>query len=65
MEQGQQQKQMQDLRDYAVPGIANTKRWRQIWRQRLIVTLLVLLDVLVALLALGLATLLQSVWGRG
>ena len=65
MEQVQQQKQMQDLRDYAVPGIANTKRWRQVFRQRLIVTLLVLSDVLVALLVLEVATLLQSVWGRG
>ena len=65
MEQGLQKKQMQDLRDHAVPGIANTKRWRQIWRQRLIVTLLVLSDVLVALLVLQVATLFQSIWGQG
>ena len=65
MEQGQQQKQMQDLRDYAVPVIANTKRRSQIWRQRLNVALLVLSDVLVALLVLEVAALFQSIWGQG
>jgi hypothetical protein len=56
---------MQDLRDYAVPVIANTKRRSQIWRQRLNVALLVLSDVLVALLVLEVAALFQSIWGQG
>jgi Undecaprenyl-phosphate galactose phosphotransferase WbaP len=65
MEQGLQQQEMQVLQEYAGPGLASTKRWRQVFRQRLTVTLLVLSDVLVALLVLEVATLLQSVWGRG
>ena len=53
------------LQDYAGPGAASTKRWRQVFGQRLNVTSLVLSDVLLALLSLKVATLLQDVWGRG
>ena len=55
---------MQVLQDRAGLGVAGTKRWRQIWRQRITVTLLVLSDVLVALLILKAAALLQGAWGR-
>ena len=65
MEQGLKQKQLQILQDYAGPGAASTKRWMQVWRQRLTVTLLVLSDVLVALLVLEAASSLQGIWVRG
>ena len=65
MEQGLKQKQLQILQDYASPGAASTKRWMQVWRQRLTVTLLVLSDVLVALLVLEAASSLQGIWVRG
>ena len=65
MEQGLQQREMQVLQDQAHLGVANTKRWRQIWRQRVTVTSLVLSDVLVALLILQGAALLQGIWGQG
>jgi Undecaprenyl-phosphate galactose phosphotransferase WbaP len=65
MAQGLQPKERQVLRDHAGLGVAGTKRWRQIFRQRLTVTLLVLSDVLVALLVLVVAALLQGIWGRG
>jgi hypothetical protein len=65
MQQGLEQKEIRALQDYAGPGAASTKRWRQVFGQRLNVTSLVLSDVLVALLILKVATLLQDVWGRG
>jgi Undecaprenyl-phosphate galactose phosphotransferase WbaP len=65
MAQGLQRKEMRVLQDHVGPRVAGTKRWRQIWRQRLTVTLLVLSDVLVALLVLVVAALLQGIWGRG
>jgi Undecaprenyl-phosphate galactose phosphotransferase WbaP len=65
MAQGLQQKEMRVLQDHADPGVASTKRWRQIWRQRLTITLLVLSDVLVALVVLEVAALLHGIWGRG
>jgi Undecaprenyl-phosphate galactose phosphotransferase WbaP len=65
MAHGLQQKEMQVLQDHVGPVVGSTKRWRQIWRQRLTITLLVLSDVLVALLVLVVATLLQGIWGRG
>lgn len=65
MEQGLKRPEMRVLRDHAGLGIAATKRWRQIWRKRLTVTVLVLSDVVVALLMLQAATMLQGVWGTG
>jgi hypothetical protein len=67
MQQGLEQKEITGpyLQDYAGPGAASTKRWRQVFGQRLNVTSLVLSDVLLALLSLKVATLLQDVWGRG
>jgi hypothetical protein len=62
MQQGLEQKEIRALQDYAGPGAASTKRWRQVFGQRLNVTSLVLSDVLVALLILKVATLLQDVW---
>ena len=49
MVQRLQEKELQILQNHAAPGLASTKRWRQVFRQRLIVTSLVLCDVLVAL----------------
>ncbi len=63
--QGLQEKETQTLQDSAAPGLARTKRWRQVFRQRLTVTVLVLSDVLVALSILEVAAPLQSMWGRG
>ena len=64
MEQGLQQRETQVLQeDAAGLGVANIKRWRQVWRQRITVTLLVLSDVVVALLILQVAALLQGIWG--
>jgi Undecaprenyl-phosphate galactose phosphotransferase WbaP len=60
-----QEKEIQVPQDYAAPGFARTKRWRQVFRQRLTVTVLVLSDVLVALSILEVAAPLQSIWGRG
>ena len=60
-----QEKETPIPQDYAAPGLASTKRWRQVFRQRLTVTLLVLSDVLVALSILEVAAPLQSIWGRG
>jgi hypothetical protein len=62
--QGLQRPEMQILQDHAGPGVAGTKRWRQIFRQRITVTLLILSDVVVALLILQVAELLQGIWGR-
>jgi Undecaprenyl-phosphate galactose phosphotransferase WbaP len=41
-----------------------TKRWRQVWKQRLIVATLVSSDVLLALLAWWIASAAQGTWGR-
>jgi Undecaprenyl-phosphate galactose phosphotransferase WbaP len=65
MAQGLQRKALRVLQDYAGPGAASTKRWRQVWRQRLTITLLVLSDVLMALLILNVAEPLRAFWGRG
>ena len=65
MVQRLQEKELQILQNHAAPGLASTRRWRQVFRQRLIVTSLVLCDVLVALLILEVSALLQSIWGWG
>ena len=44
---------------------AKTRRWRQVWKQRLVVAVLTLSDVSLALLIWGLAYVLQNIWGRG
>src|SRR5215210_4086265 len=59
------EQEMQILKDYANPGLVSTRRWRQIWRQRLTVTLLIFSDVLIAILVLEVAALLHGIWGRG
>jgi Undecaprenyl-phosphate galactose phosphotransferase WbaP len=46
-------------------GAAATKRWRTIWKRRLVTASLVSSDILLALLIWGVASLLQGVWGRG
>ena len=60
-----QEQEMQILKDYADAGLTSTRRWRQIFRQRLTVTFLVLSDVLIAILVLEVAALLHGIWGRG
>jgi Undecaprenyl-phosphate galactose phosphotransferase WbaP len=45
--------------------LASKKRWRPVWKQRLIVGTLVLSDVLLALLVWGVAYVGQGIWGRG
>jgi Undecaprenyl-phosphate galactose phosphotransferase WbaP len=45
-------------------GVKN-KRWREVWKQRLVVATLVCSDVLLALLVWWLASALQGAWGRG
>jgi Undecaprenyl-phosphate galactose phosphotransferase WbaP len=46
-------------------GAAGTKRWRTIWKRRLVIVSLVFSDILLALLIWEVASLLQGVWGRG
>src|SRR4028118_510628 len=41
----------------------NKKRWRPVWKQRLIVVTLVLADVFLALLVWGVAAFGKSIWG--
>src|SRR5919107_1351987 len=43
----------------------NKKRWKPVWRQRLIVGTLVLADVLLALVVWGAAAFGKSIWGSG
>ena len=43
----------------------NKKRWKPVWKQRLIVGTLVLSDVFLALVVWGVAYVGQSIWGRG
>ncbi|HZA43877.1 MAG TPA: undecaprenyl-phosphate galactose phosphotransferase WbaP [Rubrobacter sp.] len=51
--------------NYEGSGIGKTQRWRQAWRQRLVVATLVLSDLVLALSVWGVASLLQGEWGRG
>jgi Undecaprenyl-phosphate galactose phosphotransferase WbaP len=50
---------------YEVLRVATTKRWRQVGKQRLVAGTLVSSDVLLALVIWGLASVLQSAWGKG
>jgi Undecaprenyl-phosphate galactose phosphotransferase WbaP len=50
---------------HEVLRLATTKRWRQIWKQRLVAGTLVSSDVVLALVIWGLASVLQSAWGKG
>jgi Undecaprenyl-phosphate galactose phosphotransferase WbaP len=50
---------------HEVLRVAKTKRWRQVWKQRLVTATLVLSDVVFALLIWWLASALQGAWGRG
>src|ERR671921_2418608 len=43
----------------------NKKRWKVVWKQRLIVGTLVLADVFLALVVWGAAYVGQGIWGRG
>src|SRR5215218_969294 len=45
--------------------VASKKRWKPVWKQRLIVGTLVLSDVLLALVVWGVAYVGQGIWGRG
>ena len=45
--------------------VATTKRWRQVWKQRLVVVALISTDVLVALVVWEFASVLQGTWGTG
>ena len=44
---------------------ANKKRWKPLWKQRLIVGTLVLADVFLALVVWGVAAFGKSIWGPG
>lgn len=44
---------------------AATKRWKAIWKQRLVAASLVFSDILLALFVWEVASLLQDAWGRG
>jgi Undecaprenyl-phosphate galactose phosphotransferase WbaP len=50
---------------YEVLQVVGTQRWRQVWKQRLVIATLVSSDVLLALLVWWLASALQGIWGRG
>lgn len=50
---------------YELLSAVETKRWKTIWKQRLIIGVLVLSDILLALLVWGVAYALHSVWGQG
>jgi Undecaprenyl-phosphate galactose phosphotransferase WbaP len=50
---------------YEVLRIVTTKRWRQVWKQRLVVGMLISSDVSLALVIWELASMLQSIWGKG
>lgn len=43
----------------------SAKRWKQIWKQRLITAAVILSDVLLAALIWSVAYVLQGIWGRG
>ncbi|CAN5808978.1 undecaprenyl-phosphate galactose phosphotransferase WbaP [soil metagenome] len=45
--------------------VADVARWRPIWKQRLVVGTLILLDTLLAVLIWGLASLFQGILGQG
>lgn len=47
----------------AAPAV--TKRWKAIWKQRLVAASLVFSDILLALFVCEVASLLQGAWGRG
>ncbi|MGB3681938.1 MAG: undecaprenyl-phosphate galactose phosphotransferase WbaP [Rubrobacteraceae bacterium] len=47
------------------PQIAGVARWKLIWKQRLVVGALVVLDVFLALFVWGAASVVQGVWGQG
>jgi Undecaprenyl-phosphate galactose phosphotransferase WbaP len=52
--------------EYEQPrDVVSRRRWKPIWKQRLIVGTLVFSDVFVALVAWGAAYVGQSMWGRG
>ena len=53
------------LAGYELVGGANTKRWKTIWKQRAVVSALVLSDIVLALVVWGSAYLLQREWGYG
>jgi Undecaprenyl-phosphate galactose phosphotransferase WbaP len=50
---------------HEVLRIATTKRWRQVWKQRLAVGALISSDVSLALVVWESASVLQSIWGKG
>jgi peptidoglycan biosynthesis protein MviN/MurJ (putative lipid II flippase) len=43
----------------------NKKRWKPLWKQRLIVGTLVLADMFLALVVWGAAAYVKSIWGHG
>ena len=45
--------------------VADVARWKPVWKQRLVVGALVLLDVLLTLFVWGGASILQGLWGQG
>ncbi len=51
--------------EYEWLSAAGTKRWKTVWKQRLIVIALIFSDVLLALLVWEAAYVLQGVWGQG
>jgi CoA-binding domain len=51
--------------NYEGLGVGKTQRWRQAWRQRLVVATLVLSDLVLALSVWRVASLLQGEWSRG
>jgi hypothetical protein len=49
---------------YEALQVVKTKRWRQVWKQRLVIATLASSDVLLALLVWWFASALQGIWGR-
>lgn len=50
---------------YEQLSVTETKRWKTIWKQRVVIGALVLSDILLALLVWGVAYALHNVWGQG
>jgi Undecaprenyl-phosphate galactose phosphotransferase WbaP len=48
-----------------MPHAVNSKRWKPLWKQRLIVSTLVLSDVFFGLVVWGAAYFVQGIWGHG
>src|SRR5215210_2276882 len=50
---------------YEQLSVTETKRWKTIWKQRVVVGVLILSDILLALLVWGVAYAVHNFWGQG